>query len=74
MEGAARYADAINFYKNISIIGGFLLLYVTGAGRYSVDRREWELSCARLASIHGWRESRATPDRSLSKSKPPGSS
>ena len=37
MEGAARYANAINFYKNISIIGGFLLLYVTGAGRYSVD-------------------------------------
>ena len=39
MEGAARYANAINFYKNISIIGGFLLLYVTGAGRYSVDAR-----------------------------------
>src|SRR5215212_8662971 len=38
MEGAARYANAINFYKNISIIG-FLLLYVTGAGRYSVDAR-----------------------------------
>ena len=37
MEGAARYANAINFYKNISIIGGFLLLYVTGAGRYSID-------------------------------------
>ena len=39
MEGAARYANAINFYKNISIIGGFLLLYVTGAGSYSVDAR-----------------------------------
>ena len=25
------------FYKNLSIIGGFLLLFVTGAGRYSVD-------------------------------------
>ena len=37
MEGAARYANAINFYKNVAIIGGFLLLYVTGAGRYSVD-------------------------------------
>jgi|SRR5664279_4689787 putative oxidoreductase len=37
MEGAARYANAINFYKNISIIGGLLLLYVTGAGRYSLD-------------------------------------
>jgi putative oxidoreductase len=37
MEGVARYAAAINFYKNISIIGGFLLLYVTGAGKYSLD-------------------------------------
>ena len=37
MEGAARYANSVNFYKNLSIIGGFLLLYVTGAGRYSVD-------------------------------------
>jgi len=39
MEGAARNANAINFYKNISIIGGFLLLYITGGGRYSVDAR-----------------------------------
>ena len=39
MEGADRYANATNFYKNISIIGGFLLLYVTGAGRYSLDAR-----------------------------------
>jgi putative oxidoreductase len=37
-EGSLRYANAINFYKNVSIIGGFLLLYVTGPGRYSVDR------------------------------------
>jgi putative oxidoreductase len=37
MEGADRYANAINFYKNFSIIGGFLLLYVTGPGRYSLD-------------------------------------
>ena len=37
MEGAARYGNAINFYKNVSIIGGFLLLYVAGPGRYSVD-------------------------------------
>jgi len=38
-EGATRYMDAINFYKNISITGGCLLLYVTGPGRYSVDAR-----------------------------------
>jgi putative oxidoreductase len=37
MEGAARYANSVNFYKNLSIIGGFLLLYVTGPGRYSID-------------------------------------
>jgi putative oxidoreductase len=26
-----------SFYKNLSIVGGFLLLYITGAGKYSVD-------------------------------------
>ena len=31
--------NEINFYKNISIIGGLLLLIVTGAGRYSLDYR-----------------------------------
>ena len=25
------------FYKNLSIIGGFLLLFMTGAGKYSID-------------------------------------
>jgi putative oxidoreductase len=25
------------FYKNLSIIGGFLLLYLSGAGKYSID-------------------------------------
>jgi putative oxidoreductase len=25
------------FYKNLSIMGGFLLLFVTGAGKYSID-------------------------------------
>jgi putative oxidoreductase len=35
MEATAR--NAINFYKNISIVGGLVLLYVTGAGKYSVD-------------------------------------
>ena len=39
MEGADRYANSINFYKNISIISAFLLLYVTGPGWYSVDAR-----------------------------------
>jgi putative oxidoreductase len=26
-----------NFYKNLSIMGGFLLLQVTGPGEYSID-------------------------------------
>jgi putative oxidoreductase len=26
-----------SFYKNLSIMGGFLLLYLIGAGKYSVD-------------------------------------
>lgn len=37
MTGAEQYMNKINFYKNVSIMGGFLLLYVTGAGKYSVD-------------------------------------
>ncbi|MBS0456015.1 MAG: DoxX family protein [Proteobacteria bacterium] len=39
MTGAAYGANFINFYKNISIVGGLLLLCVTGAGKYSIDRR-----------------------------------
>jgi putative oxidoreductase len=35
--GADRLPSAINFYKNVCIIGGFLLLYVTGPGKYSLD-------------------------------------
>jgi putative oxidoreductase len=26
-----------SFYKNLSIMGGFLLLCITGAGKYSAD-------------------------------------
>jgi putative oxidoreductase len=35
--GAGRVDSMDGFYKNLSIIGGFLLLYVTGAGKYSID-------------------------------------
>src|SRR5277367_4919570 len=35
--GADQVASMENFYKNLSIIGGFLLLYITGAGKYSID-------------------------------------
>jgi putative oxidoreductase len=39
MEGAARAANQANFYKNIAMMGAYLLLAVTGAGRYSFDHR-----------------------------------
>ncbi len=32
-----RFMNMINFYKNVSLMGGFFLLYVTGAGKYSID-------------------------------------
>lgn len=38
MTGDARHGNFIHFYKNISIIGGLLLLAVNGPGRYSLDR------------------------------------
>jgi putative oxidoreductase len=39
MVDTARAENMINFYKNVSIMGGLLLLSVTGAGKYSIDRR-----------------------------------
>jgi len=39
MTGVDRIGAMINFYKNLSIMGGFLLLYVQGAGKYSIDAR-----------------------------------
>ena len=38
MTGADRVDSMDSFYKNLSIMGGFLLLYITGAGKYSIDR------------------------------------
>src|SRR5580692_4350485 len=35
--GADRVGSMDGFYKNLAIMGGFLLLYVTGAGKYSID-------------------------------------
>ena len=43
MSGADQYANEINFYKNVSIMGGFLLLFMTGAGKYSLDARFGEI-------------------------------
>jgi putative oxidoreductase len=39
MTGVERAMNQIHFYKNVSIIGGLVLLAVTGAGRYSIDAR-----------------------------------
>ena len=37
MTGADEVDSMDSFYKNLSIMGGFLLLCVTGAGKYSID-------------------------------------
>jgi putative oxidoreductase len=34
----ADYVDSLEgFYKDLSVMGGFLLLYITGPGKYSID-------------------------------------
>ena len=35
--GANKVDSMESFYKNLSIMGGFLLLYITGGGKYSID-------------------------------------
>ena len=35
--GANKIDSMESFYKNLSIVGGFLLLCITGAGKYSID-------------------------------------
>jgi putative oxidoreductase len=37
MSGADQVEAEINFFKNLSIISGLLLLFLTGAGRFSLD-------------------------------------
>jgi putative oxidoreductase len=39
MTGQAQLDNMLHFYKNVSIMGGFLVLYVTGPGKYSLDAR-----------------------------------
>ena len=38
MAGADQVGAEINFFKNVSIVSGLFLLYITGAGRFSLDR------------------------------------
>ena len=37
-DAAVRLDDFFNFWKNITIAGGFLMVFAFGPGRYSVDR------------------------------------
>ena len=37
VKGANKVDSLESFYKNLSIMGGFLLLCITGAGKYSID-------------------------------------
>ncbi|WP_327440448.1 DoxX family protein [Pseudomonas donghuensis] len=39
MVDPAKAANTVQYFKNMSIVGGLLLLSVTGAGRFSVDGR-----------------------------------
>lgn len=39
MTGDAVMPNLINFWKNVSIFGGFLALAVAGPGAFSIDRR-----------------------------------
>jgi putative oxidoreductase len=37
VEGPKKVDSMESFYKNLSVMGGFLLLFITGAGKYSID-------------------------------------
>jgi putative oxidoreductase len=37
IKGADRVESMDGFYKNLAIMGGFLLLLITGPGKYSID-------------------------------------
>jgi putative oxidoreductase len=37
MTGPNKIESMESFYRNLSIVGGFLLLCITGAGKYSID-------------------------------------
>ncbi len=39
MSGAEQVGAEINFYKNVSIMAGLFVLYLTGAGRFSLDAK-----------------------------------
>jgi putative oxidoreductase len=49
----ARRLQESQFFKNLSIVGGFVLLFVIGSGRYGVDRL-WRRpgACHRVTRDH----------------------
>jgi putative oxidoreductase len=58
MTGADQVASMDGFYKNLSIMGGFLLLYITGAGKfrsmYCAASPRHNLSAMLWPSAHAW--------------------
>jgi len=40
VEGAMQTANMVQFYKNMSIMGGLILLAVTGPGRYALQKSQ----------------------------------
>ena len=38
-DAAAKMGQQINFWKNVSITGGMLMVFAFGPGAYSVDKR-----------------------------------
>ena len=39
LSGSGQVDAEINFFKNVSITAGLFVLYITGAGRYSLDSK-----------------------------------
>jgi putative oxidoreductase len=63
-EGAARTTQQSQFFKNFAIIGGYVVLLVSGPGRYSID---WLLYRRRIGAerrVGERRESWSVPDLS----------
>src|SRR5207245_8848951 len=69
LEGAERHANMLNFYKNLSITGGLLLLAVTGPGKYALTGLSGPALRHNAARIGSYR--RANPGSSTLLS-PPG--
>jgi putative oxidoreductase len=50
---AQQTGQYINFLKNISIMGGALAIFVTGGGRFSLDRMLANSSLLKGSNVHG---------------------